>query len=912
MQERLLWAKKNRSTGEEHPLLFHLWDTAQVAVVMWERVLQSGYRRWIAGKMELCDRENYAGRLLAFWAGLHDIGKACPTFQERSMSTNPVHHGIVTAVTLRKILVEQFGHPEQVASQVATILGGHHGVFPQSSQTDLSINSPTLGGPSWHVRRVALTETLEAQLGLAGERDRFRNLAVLDHAAAMTLAGFVSIADWLASNEKFFGYADNSVSWSEYFPTVVKKARNAVREIGWDAWKPPTSRKTMHALFPRLTELRPLQDAVVKLVESLETPGLVVIESPMGEGKTAAMYLADHWARVLGQRGCYFALPTQATSDQMFGRVNAFVAARYPDDRVNLMLLHGHAALSAEFESLRRNADEVFAPSEVDVDVGARGEGSVVAAEWFTYRKRGLLAPFGVGTVDQALLAVLQTKHVFVRLFGLAHKTVILDEVHAYDAYMSTLIERLLEWLAAMGSSVVLLSATLPTERRRKLLDAYARGAGVPNSTPPYAQYPLISWVVGSGAGATHIETSDAGRKALHLEWVDRDPSALGLKLQQALADGGCAAIICNTVGRAQKVYQALKPFFPDRDPVDGLPQLGLLHARYLYGERERREKECLRRFGPSDKTIASRPRRAVLVATQIIEQSLDLDFDLMVTDLAPADFTLQRAGRLHRHARPERPVGLKTPTLWICQPEKEEDGVPFFGRADEYVYDRHVLLRSWMALKSYVDGRMPLLVPENVEGLVSAVYDKPLPLDTGVEAPLRDALRDSEGKLQQELNQMEGRAKQCRILSPSYPDDILEEFNRQLDEDNPSAHLSVQALTRPSDEPRIPVIFLYGDTRAPYFDLERQRAVNLSQIPDMTQAALLLRNSLDISHRGLVPHMLEHGLQPSSWRKCALLRHHRVMFLDGDGKATEAVAEYDILFDKEVGLIINRPGKEG
>src|SRR5207248_6281763 len=122
--------------------------------------------------------------------------------------------------------------------------------------------------------------------------------------------------------------------------------------------------------------------------------------------------------------------------------------------------------LNPRFERLRYAAwvyDEEKRPS------------AVVAEEWFARnKKQALLAPFGVGTIDQALLAVLQTRHVFVRLFGLAGKCVVLDEVHAYDAYMTTLMERLLRWLAALGCPVMLLSATLPRDKRVKLLRAYA------------------------------------------------------------------------------------------------------------------------------------------------------------------------------------------------------------------------------------------------------------------------------------------------------------------------------------------------------------------------------------------------------------------------------------------------------
>src|SRR5438105_5551309 len=189
----------------------------------------------------------------------------------------------------------------------------------------------------------------------------------------------------------------------------------------------------------------------------------------------------------------------------MFGRVNDFLGHRYPSDQVQLQLLHGHAALSAEFALLLKKAKE-FQPSNIYDELG---NGAVVAGEWFTHRKRGLLAPFGVGTVDQALLAVLQTRHVFVRLFGLSNKTIIIDEVHAYDAYMSKLLERLLEWLAALGSSVVLLSATLPKARRDALLNAYGHGLGQPEPARPDAvAYPRLTWANRDAAGACTVATS--------------------------------------------------------------------------------------------------------------------------------------------------------------------------------------------------------------------------------------------------------------------------------------------------------------------------------------------------------------------------------------------------------------------
>ena len=284
---------------------------------------------------------------------------------------------------------------------------------------------------------------------------------------------------------------------------------------------------------------------------------------------------------------------------------------------------------------IRCNRSYLSGIQNVHTEDGSDGgqEGAVVAAEWFTSRKRGLLAPFGAGTIDQALLSVLQVCHGFVRLFGLSHKVIVIDEVHAYDAYMTTLLQRLLEWLAALGSPVVLLSATLPMDRRRQLMDAYAKGLGHGEKSTDAtlsAPYPRISWV--DAAGLPHEQPVDAAkrsRRTLHLVRQempsgDQPFDQVSARIADALRDGGCAAVICNTVDRAQKMYIALKQHFPTDD-------LSLLHSRFLFKDRQDRERQVLDQFGPPDEANTAaghsrRPERAVLVATQIIEQSLDLD----------------------------------------------------------------------------------------------------------------------------------------------------------------------------------------------------------------------------------------------------------------------------------------------
>jgi CRISPR-associated endonuclease/helicase Cas3 len=741
-----LWAKRG-SDRSYHPLPCHLIDVAAVTEAIWLHVLPGSGRRFLAEQLSIDEAD--AAQWVPLLAGLHDLGKASPAFQYRwpelavraddlrlptTKFFDGAPHGSVTAGRLPEILEKDFGVSRRVAISISVALGGHHGVIPGGTALS-QLNKEAVGQTPWQRVRRDLTLMMSRLL----EADRWNAPRSANVAALMVFAGLVSVADWIGSDETFFPYvAEAGVTTDEldlikYMAVARQQAMDALHQIGWTGITGTHGLLSFNELFPGF-EPNPLQRQAVDVAVKAEGRCLAVVEAPMGEGKTeAAFYLSDVWAARPGYRGSYTALPTQATSNQMFSRVRRFLSERYPDEVVNLQLLHGHASLSSEFELLRRNA-HLLNPRVTDER--RNEQGSVIAAEWFTYRKRGLLTPFGVGTVDQTLLAILQSRHVFVRLFGLFQKTIVFDEVHAYDTYMSALLERLLEWLAAIGSSAVILSATLPAARRDALLAAWRRGLGqragddasLANSSP----YPRVTWHAPDSTGSVSFATSPRSVKNLRLHWVDMalpvagDPFPLGEQLRAMLADGGCVAVICNTVRRAQTVYEALKPYFAEVSS-DGHPELDLIHARYLFAERQRREQRALIRFGkvgamvetPEGTRQVKRPHRAVLVATQVIEQSLDLDFDLMVSDLAPVDLLLQRSGRLHRHIRTDRPAPLQTPVLWIGQPD-ESGSVPTFESGSAVVYDEHVLLRTWLAIQR----RASIRVPEEVEELIEAVYD--------------------------------------------------------------------------------------------------------------------------------------------------------------------------------------------
>jgi CRISPR-associated endonuclease/helicase Cas3 len=933
-------------------------DVAQVAHTIWRAVLPRAACQAIADELHLPPA--MAGRWISLWGGGHDLGKASPAFARQNVAawerigragfpcpaappSIKAPHGVITASALPPILADRLGIPRSLGRQIGRMVGGHHGVFPRSEDARAVEKHPdAIGGRSWAAAREELILRLAELLAVEGS---IQGAARLTNRTSMYLAGLVSVADWIGSNADYFTYLvpdpdpdpREPIDWPAYARTAEARAHEALQRLGWLDWPKPVGRPPLTELFPAISTPNALQRAVAGLADDLRGPSLVVIEAPMGEGKTeAALFLADRWGATPEHGGgLYVALPTQATSNQMFGRVRRFLEHRHPGSIVNLQLLHGHAELSAELQLLRQHAAEAlagprrstlpFGPSTIHDEDAQAHDATVIAADWFTARKRGLLAPFGVGTVDQVLLAVLKTRHGFVRLFGLGHKTIVVDEVHAYDTYMSALLERLLHWLAALGASVVLLSATLPQARLRRLLDAYAAGRALPAGAPrsaPVVPYPRISWVDERGVGAGPVPPS--GRSAdvaveriacdlppLAVSLADEAPPPfeLGAELAQALASGGCAVVICTTVGRAQRMYAALTRSFAAL-PADRRPEVGLFHARYPFGERDRREKLALARFGKAGEAVimpdgtprtVERPARAVLVATQVVEQSLDLDFDLMVSEPAPVDLLLQRLGRLHRHARSDRPGSLATPTLWLIEPSIR-DGVPVFEDGQDLVYDPHILLRSWLALR----GREVVRLPGEIEELVERVYgDEPCPAD---EPPAVQARwRETEERLAQARAQQEHKAKDAVFVGPDYKDDIFELFNPQLTEDDPTVHQTLQAVTRLGD-PSVPVVLLAA--------AEEEMADLGPGRPDVERVRGLLERSAGLTHRGLVPFLLssEAGQQEAaphpSWRRSALLRHHRLLRLDAHGCAT--VGRYTIRLDPDLGILVDtpRPGR--
>ncbi len=550
------------------------------------------------------------------------------------------------------------------------------------------------------------------------------------------LTAAVIVSDWIASAVEHFPYLDERTS--------ARRAEDAWWTLGLTPPWVPATPADIEAQFnsrfelPVGTQPRPVQRAVADAASTMAEPGLILVEAPMGEGKTEAALLAvEILAARFGAGGCFIALPTMATTDAMFSRVAAWID-RLPVGAVSTYLAHGKSALNPEFQEMSRlgrlagvvQDDQIGDEDEKSVD------GVAVALAWLSGRKKGVLSSFVVGTIDQVLMGGLKSRHLVLRHLALAGKVVVIDEVHASDEFMSVFLIKVLRWLGAYGVPTVLLSATLPAARRNEFVAAYrtrrvpeTEQDGCPPAPEPlfrsrprlspravmrpavavHAGYPCVTTATLTGSVTTAV-TSSGRELTVDVRFASDDDEALATLLAAALADGGCVAVVRNTVVRAQATAGMLRRTFGD--------VVVLVHSRFLGPDRMRKEAQLRRWLGPPG-SGTERPARLIVVGTQVLEQSLDIDFDLMVSDLAPMDLLLQRIGRLHRHDRDPRDRGLMSQARCVIVGIEDvgvEPPVPVSGSVA--VYGTSALLRSALTLRDRLaDGVLEL--PTDVPALV-------------------------------------------------------------------------------------------------------------------------------------------------------------------------------------------------
>ena len=668
MQRVLLSYAAKRDGDSFYSWTRHSLDVAACLKILFEQ--HPVLRRLICDQTQVSDR--VAAQWLVWSALRHDLGKVSKAFQglikENDHANYTLRHDTLGWVMWRERYADCIPDALRSTANLLVNVGtGHHGA-PTSHVKGMRVLE------SWPHVVPEDYEYLDAELT---EFDRYFPMPdqamLLKGLTRVTwwVAGAQIVADWVASATEWFPY-DESLPISDHFNRSLGRARKAYASIGLI--------QTSLAAPTRLGEIfrggqpRPLQ----ALVESkpFDEPSCMVVEDAMGAGKTEAAFII---AGKLIQHGqaerIFWALPTIATANGIYQRL----ARICPD--VNRTLVHG-------------------SPIRLH-----NAETQEIASPWLLGdNRRRLFAPMAAGTVDQVMLSAMRSKFSAIRALGLLGSVLVFDEIHAADGYMLRIIESCIELHAMGGGSVVLLSATLPSMYRNRLIDAWRRGRGLTKETSDNHHYPSLTIATARGVQVFPYEADR--RKHVTIETEDTE-AGCEQRLVAHSRDGGCAAWVCTTVDQAIGRYERLRMTL-------GEDRVQLFHSRFAAGHRARIEAQVLERFGPS---VDSQQRHGqILVATQVIEQSLDLDFDLLVTDAAPIDLLFQRVGRLHRHERVDR----HGPALVVLH--RPSTVSEWNADRSNFVYS-DLMPQVWKSVHIWESaGR--IVLPDDIAPMVAAVYD--------------------------------------------------------------------------------------------------------------------------------------------------------------------------------------------
>jgi CRISPR-associated endonuclease/helicase Cas3 len=748
-----LWAKKSKDEELWLSLPLHMADSAEVATFLWDNYLSKNVKKIISSGVFLDGAaicQDVAGRVFRFLACAHDIGKASPIFQiktnfppgqtdeilraglERSGlplkskydGKKQAKHAIVSHMILQRHGFDK---------SVAVVLGGHHGVPPTTYELgslEAGSYDPACGFDS-EVWLKVQEDLLHMALNTA---DLTKDEAVglkFSKAAQVILSGLVIFTDWIASDTNLFPLLPLNKSGAD----SERRLDSAYRELDLpEIW--PLEQNWDDLYFRRfhIENPRAVQTELVNTAQDCLKPGIFVVEAPMGEGKTeAALAAAEILAYKAGARGIYFALPSQATSNAMFERVLDWIKEfESHGERFSAHLSHGKAHLNEVYSGILESSKILIENEDTD---------AIIAHQWFTGRKKSLFADFTIGTIDHLLMLSLKQKHLALRHLAFSSKIVIIDECHAYDTFMESFLLLALKWLGAYGVPVIILSATLPTGRREAVVAAYLGKKVEPLGEN--SAYPLIIYS-DNGILQKPIEISATSKKQRVFFEAINDDNILPI-LDKALQDGGCAGVVFNTVKRAQNFYSLALSHFGDED-------VSLLHSGFLGLDRAKKEGDLLKKLGKPAPENPARPHRSITIGTQIFEQSLDLDFDVLITDLCPMDLLLQRIGRMHRHDR-NRPKPLKQATCYVIGADYAN-----IEPGSTAVYGKYPLMKSIAALPK--SARLP----EDIPALVAAAYSDSEP---NLPQEYLEDFENAKHEWEAEIKDLKSRSKSFQISTP-------------------------------------------------------------------------------------------------------------------------------------------------
>ena len=703
------------------PLWMHARDTAGIMEKLWKHWLPAAVRREICGGSEEALQENEAlfQKVCVFLGMAHDIGKATAVFQARILEMLPevrerlaeegleipsdaeskrifnIPHALAGQVILRDLHVEE---------GICEIVGAHHGRPAEYSELDIK-SKDKLCWDSFAYWETIWREFLSYAVRMSG-LNCVEELPELSITQRVLLAGLIIMADWIASNQFYFPTISVDELGSEkIYPKRVQAAWEKLDlPEYWTAGAVGMGEESFQERFG--FSPNKLQAAVMDVAENVGEPGLLIIEAQMGVGKTeAALAASEIFAGICGSGGLFFGLPTQATANGIFPRILDWAKKQLEQgQKFSLILKHSKADLNPDYAEL---LEEMRTQFEGEARIDCEDDAQLVVHSFFRGRKQALLSDFVVATVDQILMAALKQKHLMLRHLGMAGKIVIIDEVHAYDAYMAVYLERALCWLGAYHVPVILLSATLPAEQRVNFVNAYLsnRDGSSQEEVKEWKEargYPLLTWTDENKICQRELQLQGNTRNVL----IKRVKESARIDiLREKLMDGGCAIVILSTIRRAQEFAKEVRAQMPEA-------QIILLHSAFLMPDRATREQELLKKLGKH--SIKAERDYLIVIGTSVLEQSLDIDGDVMLTDLCPMDLLLQRLGRLHRHPIHDamRPNQLKTAQCYVIEPDEEA-----FESGTCAIYGDYLLMRTKKRLPDNIT------LPTDIPNLVQDCY---------------------------------------------------------------------------------------------------------------------------------------------------------------------------------------------
>lgn len=929
-RETSLWAKKHVDDGEMLwlPLVAHLVDCSHVMNWLFYHWLNAGQRELLTQSVSEEDMQ----KLIKFLGFFHDIGKATPAFQTKKSYDNnaSLDEELIERLNrngFSELRVSGLSSPQKsphalageailesdafnIPASVGAIIGGHHGKPAEKHNLRIQLENYTANYDQvdGHVKDPIEEEhRQEEKQAWQDTRQRLfdygMNLAGYTEAGeipevgqpqAVILEGLLIMADWLSSSEWL-----NEDRSKPLFPLIgldqgyqdidmTSRFENAI--LTWkqsDKWVPQkvilndnTNPYFNHWGYTP----RPVQLAMNQAIQATTDPGLVIVEAGMGLGKTEiSLIAAEQLAYKTGRNGFFMGLPTQATTNAMFTRVLEWTKFLADDEgkKLQIDLMQSKRQYNSEFTNLPE-ASNIYEQSE---NGKQHQTGSVVVNSWFT-GKKSILTDFTVGTIDNLLRMGLKKKHLFLRHLGFSGKVVVIDEVHAYDTYMSSYLFKAMNWLGAYHVPVIILSATLPVEKRNQLVKAYLKGKYglnyqnrliVKDGWKTTQAYPLLTILDGPELKQlTKFDQKNQKSTHLYVQRLNVNDEELVQAVTDKIKQGGVAGIIVNTVKRAQVLAKAFQ-----QNQTMGDTPLMVLHSAFLAPERSKQEKKLQRLIGKD----GHRPHKMIVIGTQVLEQSLDIDFDVLYTDIAPIDLILQRAGRLHRHDI-QRPETLNIPELFVMGIQAPYE----YGDANEAIYEKYLLMKTDYFLQDTVT------LPNDISKLVQEVYD-PKTDD------LIPEIGESRIKLDKDQAQEKQRSNVFQIAAPKFRlkstiHGWLDYDFRNLNKDEQSANAAVRDI-----QETVEVILIQCTAKGQYLVDGR----SLRDVSDREISEQVIRLPMAITPNAAVITKVINDLEDKTaeyfdkWQESPWLSGALALPLDDNLSAT--LGNWRLMYSEDLGL---------